>query len=944
MSNVLDNDLLNGVAVIPSEVVISALSDPADGVTLNILTGEVTVAPGTPAGTYFITYQICEVLNPTNCDPALVTVVVSATPIVANDDDASLTPVNGYTGGTAVNNVLDNDLLNGVAVIPSEVVISALSDPADGVTLDILTGAVSVAPGTPAGTYFIEYQICEVLNPTNCDPALVTVVVYECPTILTEPSGTAVCANGTHTMNVIANSGSGTIAYQWQISSSGCGTGFNDISGATNSAYTTPPLTVTSYYRCLIYSTLQYCPPVQSSCATVVVNPLPTAIITPNGPTTFCQGGSVVLTASGGTGYLWSNAATTAAITVSASGTYTVTVTNANGCSDVASVPVTVNPLPISFNVTGTGSYCIGQPGLVVGLSGSQTGVEYTLVPGGAVLTGTGSAIYFNAQPAGVYTITARNLATNCTSFMSGSATVTTNPKPSLVVTNPSSVCEPGTVNITDPAVTAGSSLFGATLSYWLDADALLQMPNPATAGAGIYYIKATTNSGCFDIKPVTVVITPKPILVTNPQSVCSPARINLTAPAVTAGSTLYGATLSYWINAAATIPMPNPTVAGNGTYYIKATTAGGCFDIKPVTVTINPLPTVYLGTGGGSYCEGGSGMILGISGSQIGVNYSLWIGVTQVSPIIPGTGAPISFGLHALAGHYWVLAENTTTYCINRMYDCVEIVINPSLPVSVAVASSANPVTAGSPVTFTASPVNEGTLPTYQWKVNGFNVGTNLPTFTYIPVNHDVVSCVLTSNLPCASGNPATSNAVVMTVGGVSPVITVTGNVAVGESKCYNAAQTLTVAGGGTTFTVNSGGTTTMIAGQNIIYMQGTIVKPGGYMHGYISTIYCGQKAASIVEAPAGEGEIPVTAGKSTFKLYPNPTSGNFTLEQTGEKVYDKVKVEVFGMRGERVMTGEIVGEKKHEFFLSDLPHGLYFVKLIAEGYVETFKLVKTR
>ncbi|MCX6305261.1 MAG: T9SS type A sorting domain-containing protein, partial [Bacteroidetes bacterium] len=1584
VNNVLDNDLLNGLPVNPLEVVITALNDPSDGVTLNTATGEVTVAPGTPAGTYYITYQICEILNPTNCDPALVTVVVSAAPIIANDDDASLSPVNGYTGGTAVNNVLDNDLLNGLPVNPLEVVITALSDPSDGVTLNTATGEVTVAPGTPAGTYYITYQICEILNPTNCDPALVTVVVYQCPVILSQPAGTAVCYGGTHSMTINANSGSGTISYQWQRSSAGCETGFLNIDGATDYSYTTPTLNSTGYYRCIVTSSIQQCQPVESSCATVIVNPLPiagitpggpttfcqggsviltatggtsylwsntattaaitvsssgtysvtvtnangcsnetaatvivnplptavitpngpttfcqggsvvltasggtsylwsnaattaaitvssggtytvtatnangcsntvaatvtvnplpvavitpngpttfcqggsviltasggtsylwsngattaaitvtssgtstvmvtnangcsniastivtvnplpiasitpngpttfcqggsvtltasggtgylwsnaatnaaiivsssgtyfvtvtnangcsnetaatvivnplptavitpngpvtfcqggsvtltasggtgylwsnaattaaitvsasgiytvtatnangcsnttaatvtvnplpvavitpngpttfcqggsviltasggtsylwsnaattaaitvsasgtysvtvtnangcsnstaatvtvnplpvgvitpngpvtfcqggsviltasggtgylwstaattsaitvsasgtytvtvtnengcsnttsaqvtvnplpapvitpngpttfcqggsviltasggtgylwsnaattsaitvsasgtytvtvtnsngcsntnsaqvtvnplptpvitpngpttfcqggsvtltasggtgylwsnaattaaitvsasgtysvtvtnangcsnstaatvtvnplpTAVITPNGPTTFCQGGSVVLTASGGTGYLWSNAATTAAITVSSSGTYTVTVTNANGCSNSAAIPVTVNPLPAAFSVVGTGSYCIGEPGVLVGLSGSQPGIDYTLVPGGIVVPGTGNAISFGIQVAGTYTVSAINTTTNCTALMNGFAFVTTNPKPTLVVTNPAAVCAPGTANLTDPAVTAGSTLFGAQLSYWMDANATVPMPTPATAGDGTYYIKATTSAGCYDIKPVKVTVNPRPILVTNPQSVCSPARVDLTSPAVTAGSTLSGAVLSYWTNAAATIPMATPTLAGNGTYYIKATSASGCFDIKPVTVTINPLPTVYLGTGGGSYCAAGSGMVLGISGSQIGVNYSLWIGVTQVSPTIPGTGGPVSFGLQSLEGYYWVLAENATTHCINRMFDCVQIVIDPQLPVSVLISTSANPVVAGSAVTFTASPVNGGPAPSYQWKVNGFNAGANLPAFTYVPVNHDEVTCVVTSNLPCVSGNPAQSNTIVMTVAGIAANIVVTGNVNSGETKCYNASQTMTVAGGGTTFIVNPGGSATMIASQNIIYLPGTRVQPGGYMHGYISGTYCGQKSETLVTTATGEEEqLSVASPEVAFKLYPNPTSGNFTIEQTGAKFCDKVSVALYGMHGEKLMTGELLEEKKHEFSIADLMPGLYFVKIVADGYAETLKIVKTR
>lgn len=83
-----------------------------------------------------------------------------------------------------------------------------------------------------------------------------------------------------------------------------------------------------------------------SQASTVVVNPLPLANINSSGATTFCSGGSVTLTASGGGTYLWSNNQTTPAITVSASGSYVVTVT-ANGCSAKDTQAVVVNPQPV---------------------------------------------------------------------------------------------------------------------------------------------------------------------------------------------------------------------------------------------------------------------------------------------------------------------------------------------------------------------------------------------------------------------------------------------------------------------------------------------------------------------------------------------------------------------------------------------------------------------
>ncbi len=80
---------------------------------------------------------------------------------------------------------------------------------------------------------------------------------------------------------------------------------------------------------------------------TVTVNPLPAAAITAGTATSFCQGGSVTLTASAGNSWLWSNGASTQAVNITGSGSYTVTVTDANGCTASSEImPVAVSPNP----------------------------------------------------------------------------------------------------------------------------------------------------------------------------------------------------------------------------------------------------------------------------------------------------------------------------------------------------------------------------------------------------------------------------------------------------------------------------------------------------------------------------------------------------------------------------------------------------------------------
>jgi uncharacterized protein (TIGR02145 family) len=76
--------------------------------------------------------------------------------------------------------------------------------------------------------------------------------------------------------------------------------------------------------------------------------------------------------------------------------------------------------------------------------------------------------------------------------------------------------------------------------------------------------------------------------------------------------------------------------------------------------------------------------------------------------------------------------------------------------------------------VTFTATPTNGGTTPAYQWKVNGLNAGTNSHLFTYNPLNGDSVRCIMTSNLACVTGNPASSAEIIMS-GTLAPIVTFT-------------------------------------------------------------------------------------------------------------------------------------------------------------------------
>src|SRR5690606_35671557 len=107
---------------------------------------------------------------------------------------------------------------------------------------------------------------------------------------------------------------------------------------------------------------------------------------------------------------------------------------------------------------------------------------------------------------------------------------VTINPKPTVVVTDPAAVCEPNTVDITDAAVTAGSTA-GLTYTYFTDAGATSVLATPgAVTATGTYYIVGTTGVGCSDTAAVNVIINNNAVLViTDPAAVCEPNTVDIT-------------------------------------------------------------------------------------------------------------------------------------------------------------------------------------------------------------------------------------------------------------------------------------------------------------------------------------------------------------------------------------------------------------------------------
>jgi uncharacterized protein YjdB len=202
------------------------------------------------------------------------------------------------------------------------------------------TGSVT---GVSAGTATITYTYTNSNNCTNTVTAAVTVNAL--PTVAAITGATNVCSGLTTQLAsaTIGGTWSSSNAAVASVSTSGVVTGVT--AGATTIVYT-----VTNVNGCT-----------SAVSATVNVNAGTTASITAGGATTFCQGGSVVLTANAGSTYLWSNGASTQSITASASGSYYVTVSNAAGCSATSTAAVVTQiPNPV-VDIYGVTDICVGQ-------------------------------------------------------------------------------------------------------------------------------------------------------------------------------------------------------------------------------------------------------------------------------------------------------------------------------------------------------------------------------------------------------------------------------------------------------------------------------------------------------------------------------------------------------------------------------------------------------
>jgi uncharacterized protein YjdB len=445
--------------------------------------------------------------------------------------------------------------------------VTLTSSAAIGATYEWYDGGVLIPTATTptyitsaAGSYQVRVSIsagCTTLSVPK------TVSVFPATASITVPGGvTTTCAGSPVALD--ANTGVG-LTYQWQL-------GGAPITGATAATYNAA---ISGNYTVRV-TNAQGCWAV-SAPVSITVNPTPSNVVTASGPLTFCNGGSVTLSAVAGFTYQWYNSvgaiagATAASFTTSTPEDYYVEVTGAGACIGTSAIStVIVNPLPdVSITPGGTRVFCAGGN---VQLD-AAAGYGYQWYRNGTALAGATNATYF-AFASGGYRVEVTDLATGCTDMTHADTVVTVISSPTSLPLTPSTFCWGGSSLLSTSVSGLGSAL---TYQWFFNGVAIpgAVAANYTAGVSGNYHCRIAVPGSC-TILTNTVPVTEMP----------------LPDPPITFNGTIFQTGSYYvsyqWYKNLVAIPgaVANTTPAtSDGNYKVAVTDTNGCQSVSSVYV-----------------------------------------------------------------------------------------------------------------------------------------------------------------------------------------------------------------------------------------------------------------------------------------------------------------------------------------------------------------------
>ncbi len=544
-----------------------------------------------------VIYTVIPTFSAGSCTGPSQTVTVTVNPLPVSNAGLDLILCSGTSGGIGAAATAGNTYSWNPATGLSD---AAVSDP---MNTTVNNGSLPIVTS---------YTVTTAVTATGCHTSDNAVITVNPQPVLVITNPAAVCFPNTIDL---------TAAAVTTGSTGGGGFSYWTDAGAVN-VLSSPNAVAASGTNYIMVTAAGGCSDIQP--VTLVVNPLP--VSDAGTDLTLCSGtaGGIGAAAEAGNTYLWnpSTGLSDASVsnpdntTINNGSTpivtsYTVTVAiTATGCHASDNAVITVNPQPV-LTITNPAAVCFPN---AIDLTAAAVTAGST---GGGVLTYWTDAGAVNvlsspsAVTAGETSYIKVTAAGGCTDI-----------KPVTAVVNPLPVSNAGTdlILCSGTAGGIGAAATGGNTYSWSPStglsDASVSNPDNTTINNGStpivtsYTVTTTiTATGCYTSDNAVITVNPQPVLViTNPAAVCFPAAIDLTAAAVTSGST-GGGVLTYWTDAGAANVLSSPNaVTASSTDYIKVTAIGGCTDIKPVIVTINPQPAAVFTSQNESsslYCDG---------------------------------------------------------------------------------------------------------------------------------------------------------------------------------------------------------------------------------------------------------------------------------------------------------------------------------------------------
>ena len=686
-----------------------------------------------------------------------------------------------------------------------------------------------------------------------------------------------------------------------------------------------------------------------SAATPITSSTITTPSITSSGSTTICSGSNVTLSVpTGYASYSWSDGSTTNSITTGTAGNYSVTVTNADGCSTTTSATaVTVNTPPTAaITSSGTGSICSGASETLTATAGMTS---YQWYANGTAITGATNATY-TANAAGNYSVSVVD-ANGCSDISSNYA-ITNAAAPVATITNSGSsvLCAGDSTILSAPS--------GMSSYLWSDGSTTQSI---TASTAGNYAVTVTNSDGCSATSAATPItsstITTPSITSSGSTTICSGSNVTLSVPT---GYASYS-----WSDGSTTNSITTGT-AGN--YSVTVTNADGCSTTTSATaVTVNTPPTAAITSSGtGSICAGASETLTATAGMT---SYQWYANGTAI------TGATNATYTANAAGNYSVsVVDSNGCSDISSNY----AITNAAAPVATITNSGSSVLCTGDSTTLSAP----SGMSSYLWSTgdtaqNITALGAGNFTVTVTNANGCSTTSAATSitasqiTAPTVTSNGSlefcdggsVSLAVPMGYSsfmwnngsGFSQIVVSTSGdyyaQVMNSDGCSINSDTVTVTVFPTpptpsiSYTANDTLMTSSEVNGNQWYFNGNMMP--GETNQTLRPLNLGNYSVRIVDSNGCEGEMSAMQFYNSIgleeqlmnqiKLFPNPTTGTVSLELNNLEI-DLIRV--IDGRG-RVVTEMVSCNNNCQIDISEYQDGLYQFLFVSSSGAQVSKSV---